>query len=206
VTTTNSVSAFIKQYHSYWIDGDGCRAEVQGERQRIDSFESLLKAGDQGFHRNHYQPGHFTGSALVVSPDFERVLLTLHAKLGKWLQLGGHADGDRDLLGVASREVEEESGLRQFQAWGAHLGGDLPLLLDVDCHSIPSRKDEPQHQHFDARFLFIANPDHTLQISDESKDLQWFSRTKARDLNPEPSMQRLYDKLDFFAATQKSQA
>jgi len=61
-------------------------------------------------------PGHVTGSAWIVSPDRSQTLLTLHRKLGKWLQLGGHADGDPNLLAVAMREAVEESGLRSLRA------------------------------------------------------------------------------------------
>jgi hypothetical protein len=80
-------------------------------------------------------PGHLTGSAWVVSPDRRRVLLTHHRKLDKWLQLGGHADGDPDLAAVAQREAHEESGLMGIRLLS-------PEVFDVDRHWIPERKGE----------------------------------------------------------------
>src|SRR5450631_2620274 len=100
-------------------------------------------------------PGHLTGSAWIVSPDGLRVLLTHHLKLGKWLQLGGHADGDSDLLAVAFREAREESGLASLRVL-------RPGLYDVDRHWIPARGGEPGHWHHDLRFLLAADPGQPL--------------------------------------------
>ena len=78
----------------------------------VQRFESLLTSERSGY-RDHL-PGHFTGAALIVDPTGERVLLTHHRKLKKWLQLGGHADGDWDLSRVALKEGQEESGLNKL--------------------------------------------------------------------------------------------
>src|ERR1051325_3552574 len=90
-------------------------------------FGEFLRSAPTVFERTH-AVGHFTGSAWLVSADGARVLLTHHRKLGRWLQLGGHADGDPDLAGVALREAEEESGLTQLAV--------EPLPFDLDCHWI----------------------------------------------------------------------
>ena len=95
------------------------------------------------------QAGHFTGSAWLVSQDGQRVLLTHHRKLDRWLQLGGHADGDADLARVALREAQEESGL-------AGLAVEREIF-DLDRHRIPARGDEPEHWHYDVRFVVRAN-------------------------------------------------
>src|SRR3954463_9092998 len=87
-------------------------------------------------------PGHLTGSAWIVSPDRSRTLLTHHLKLDKWLQLGGHADDDPDLLAVALREAREESGLTRLRVVS-------PAIFDFDRHLIPARKTEPEHFHYD---------------------------------------------------------
>jgi 8-oxo-dGTP pyrophosphatase MutT (NUDIX family) len=76
-----------------------------------DRFFSLLEKGEATLFREHADPGHFTASLLVTTPRLDQVLLHLHSKLGLWLQLGGHADGEADLAAVARRECEEESGL-----------------------------------------------------------------------------------------------
>ena len=83
------------------------------------------------FSRSHAS-GHITGSAWLLSPDGSMALLTLHRKLGKWLQLGGHADGDADILRVAMREAQEESGISGIVPVSAH-------IFDVDIHRIPAR-------------------------------------------------------------------
>jgi 8-oxo-dGTP pyrophosphatase MutT (NUDIX family) len=132
-------------------------------------------------------PGHLTGSAWVVSPDRSRTLLTHHHKLDKWLQLGGHADGDGDLLAVALREAREESGLTDVHAVGA-------AVFDVDRHWIPARKTEPGHYHYDLRFLIEADPHSPLAISSESKALAWVEIDRVTALNSEESMARMVRK------------
>ena len=109
--------------------------------------------------------GHFTGSAWLVSADSQRVLLTHHRKLGRWLQLGGHADGDGDLAQVALREAGEESGL-----------ADLSVeteIFDLDRHRIPARDRDPEHWHYDVRFVVRAHGCESFEVSEESHALAW---------------------------------
>jgi 8-oxo-dGTP pyrophosphatase MutT (NUDIX family) len=131
--------------------------------------------------------GHLTGSAWILSRDRTRTLLTHHGKLGKWLQLGGHADGDPDMLAVALREAREESGLASVEPEDGR-------LFDVDRHWIPSRKLEPGHWHHDFRFVFLADPDEPLTVSNESKALAWVRVSEVASLNPEESMARMVRK------------
>ena len=134
------------------------------------------------------RPGHVTGSAWVLSPDRRHVLLTHHRKLHRWLQLGGHADGESDLLQVALREAREESGLSDFTL----LPGDEGRLpFDLDVHLIPSRGDEPEHLHHDVRFLLIAAPGQTARASDESHELRWVARARLADFVSEESLLRM---------------
>jgi 8-oxo-dGTP pyrophosphatase MutT (NUDIX family) len=132
-------------------------------------------------------PGHLTGSAWIVSPDRARTLLTHHLKLDKWLQLGGHADGEGDLLAAALREAREESGLTRLRALS-------PEIFDVDRHWIPARKSDTAHYHYDLRFLFEADPSEPLAISSESKDLAWVELNRVAALNAEESMARMVRK------------
>jgi len=127
-------------------------------------FLDFLDSSPDVFRREH-AVGHFTGSAWLVSGDGGRVLLTHHRKLGRWLQLGGHADGDRDLARVALREAEEESGL----------GGLVvePEIFDLDRHWIPARDTEPGHWHYDVRFVVRAAGDEAFAVSEESLALAW---------------------------------
>ena len=132
-------------------------------------------------------PGHVTGSAWIVSADRTRTLLTLHRKLGKWLQLGGHADGDPDLLAVALREAREESGLTRVAAVSTG-------IFDVDRHWIPARASEAAHWHHDLRFMIEADPAEPLTVTDESKALTWVEVSGVGALNPEESMARMVRK------------
>jgi 8-oxo-dGTP pyrophosphatase MutT (NUDIX family) len=132
-------------------------------------------------------PGHLTGSAWVISPDRQRTLLTHHRKLDKWLQLGGHADGDPDLRAVALREVREESGLARLRVM-------TPEIFDLDRHHIPARGSEPAHWHYDVRFLLEADPTEPLVVTSESKDLAWVEVAQVAELNAEESLRRMVRK------------
>jgi len=128
-------------------------------------FRGFLAEHAQCFERT-LTPGHFTGSAWLVSGDGQRVLLTHHRKLGRWLQLGGHADGDPDLARVALREAQEESGLT-----GLALDGEA--IFDLDRHRIPARGVEPEHWHYDVRYVVRAESDENFAVSAESLALAW---------------------------------
>ena len=139
------------------------------------------------FFRNSYN-GHFTGSAWIVSPDMSSILMTHHKKLGKWIQLGGHADGENDLLKVALREAKEESGIQQFKVLSEK-------IFDLDIHEIPQHNSEPGHLHYDVRFLLEADPaGEAVIISDESHDVIWIHTADIAVLNSEISIQRMIKK------------
>ncbi len=132
--------------------------------------------------------GHITGSAWVVSPDRRQVLLTHHRKLNRWLQLGGHADGNPDILAVSLQEAQEESGLDNITLLS-------PDIYDVDVHHIPAHSAEPAHYHYDIRFIFIANPTEPLIISNESKDLAWVDVANIKRLGVDRAILRMVDKM-----------
>ncbi len=203
----------LDRYEALWCSGKCLYPHFKREEEltALRSIRDLTNLGPVCFDRRHFSPGHITGSALVTNRTIDRVLLTLHAKLGRWLQLGGHSDGDPDTAAVAMREAEEESGLESlhFVNWPAWLGGTgasgLPSIasaealvpLDLDVHIIPTRKDDPAHGHYDVRLLLMADDAAPLQITDESHDLRWLSLAEARTLTDERSMLRQFDKLDY---------
>ncbi len=117
------------------------------------------------FKRSH-APGHITGSAWLLNPKGDKVLMTLHKKLKRWLQPGGHADGESDTLAVAVREAEEESGIRGIEPVSSD-------IFDVDVHLIPARPGETEHYHYDIRYLLRA-PHEKIVLSDESDALEWW--------------------------------
>jgi 8-oxo-dGTP pyrophosphatase MutT (NUDIX family) len=128
--------------------------------------------------------GHVTGSAWLVDASGRRVLLTHHRKLNRWLQLGGHADGDADLAQVALREAEEESGLAGLIV--------EPELFDLDRHLIPQRAGEPAHFHYDVRFVVHATGSDEFVVSDESHALAWRDIAGiAADASADASLRRM---------------
>lgn len=159
----------------------------------IKRFLSLMELGDASLLRTTY-PGHLTGSAFVITEDFSKTLFTLHGKLNRWLQLGGHADGDADISNVARRETLEESGLDDVQfPMGLNSSGQ-PVIFDLDIHWIPDGK-EPGHFHYDVRYLISTRTPERIAISDESKDLKWFTlEHDAYETTFERGMHRLIDK------------
>lgn len=136
----------------------------QGSEASSADFLDFLDQQPQPFERST-RAGHFTGSAWLVSADGRRALLTHHRKLDRWLQPGGHADGDTDLARVALREAEEESGLRNLVV--------EPSIFDLDRHLIPARGDEPAHWHYDVRYVVRATGSEVFAVSEESHALAW---------------------------------
>lgn len=156
------------------------------EEEVFAAFMDFVSEQPKCFDRQLAQ-GHITGSAWVVSPDGEEVLLTHHRKLDRWLQLGGHADGDSDVLSVAFTEAVEESGLSDL----THLGSGI---FDIDIHRIPERKDEPEHLHYDVRYVLRADGSTDYVVSDESHDLRWVKLEEVETLTQEASMMRMVAK------------
>ncbi|HET7269362.1 MAG TPA: NUDIX domain-containing protein [Oleiagrimonas sp.] len=140
------------------------RAQWSAESAHVDNFLGFLDSASDVFERSHLQ-GHFTGSAWVVSADGARTLLTHHRKLDRWLQPGGHADGDVDLARVALREAQEETGVPDLR-----VDADI---FDIDRHRIPARGSEPEHWHYDVRHVVRAGADERYVVSDESHALAW---------------------------------
>jgi 8-oxo-dGTP pyrophosphatase MutT (NUDIX family) len=167
-------------------------ARYPDERVTVDHVRQFVRANPDCFLRSCVD-GHMTGSAWILSHDHQRFLLTHHRKLDRWLQLGGHADGDNDLAEVALREAREESGLGAFAIAWPH-GESLPL--DIDVHRIPARGDEPAHLHHDLRYLLVADRDQELRISSESLDLRWFERSRAAELLADESLRRMARKVE----------
>ena len=132
--------------------------------------------------------GHITGSAFIVNKKKTHTLMTHHQKLDKWLQLGGHSDGDPNTLNVALREAQEESGLKTIETISEE-------IFDVDVHEIPARKNEPAHFHYDIRFLFKADDMEQLIITNESKDLQWIPLNQMETYTTEESVLRMVRKI-----------
>ena len=140
--------------------------------QHPDCFERSLKVG------------HITGSAWVVNEAGTHVLLTHHKKLNKWFQLGGHADGEADVLKAALVEVAEESGLEAFEVIS-------PEIFDIDIHAIPARGAEPEHYHYDVRFTVRSTAGDAYVVSEESHDLSWVEIAKLSEYTQEESMLRM---------------
>jgi len=162
------------------------------EADVVNRVRTLVQQHANCFDRD-CRPGHITGSAWVVSGDRQRALLVHHRKLDRWIQPGGHADGDPDVGAVALREAMEESGLEQLEH-----ASDLPL--DIDVHIIPARYDtsaqllEDAHEHHDIRYLIAAPGQATPVVSDESHDVRWFTLAEIEQLTGEESVLRLLRK------------
>ena len=162
------------------------------ERPTVDHVRQFVRANADCFLRSCVD-GHITGSAWILSHDHTSFLLTHHAKLGRWLQLGGHADGDPDPASVALREAREESGMTDFTL--ATVDGEA-LVFDVDVHLIPARGAEPAHLHHDIRYLLVAASGQSLRVSSESHDLGWFPCARALDMLEGESLLRMARKAD----------
>lgn len=158
------------------------RGSDSREESYIQRFEALLQ------YPNCYDrfllSGHLTASCWVLNHDQSKVLLLHHAKLNKWLQPGGHADGDENLVRVAQKELEEETGLTDYSLVSED-------IFDIDIHGIPERKGVLEHDHYDVRFLFRASASSTITKNHESNALEWVD---LEDVPNEASLQRMVAK------------
>lgn len=157
------------------------------EQSVVDRFLKLLYSNQRCFYRDCYPPGHITGSAWLTNAKGTHVLLTHHRKLNKWLQLGGHSDGNENVIEVASREALEESGIEAFAL-------AMDSIFDVDIHTIPAHGSEPEHEHFDIRIALKCIGNESFTVSDESHDLRWVDVSEMENFTTEASMLRLAKK------------
>jgi 8-oxo-dGTP pyrophosphatase MutT (NUDIX family) len=152
------------------------------ESSTIATFEKFICTEPACFHRSTAH-GHITAAAWLVDPSGERVLLTHHAKLNKWLQLGGHADGNGAVHEVAHAEAREESGIQEVVLLDSN-------IFDLDIHVIPVRSTDPEHLHYDVRFIAMAA--HTNHVvSSESNALAWVPIREIGRYTREQSMVRM---------------
>jgi len=147
---------------------------------------SFIQNNNQCFERE-CAIGHMTGSAWIQNMNRESVLLMHHRKLDKWLQLGGHADGNPNLKKVALKEAQEESGLMEFEF-------SSDAIFDLDIHLIPARQNEPEHFHYDIRYHLMADDSVPIIKNHESFDLEWIPLNQVHKFTTEESILRMVEK------------
>ena len=156
------------------------------EDRDVKAVLALIAEQPTCFHRYCFKPGHITGSALLINQDGSKVLMNHHKFLKRWFCFGGHADGETDILNVARREIIEESGITDIQEM-------ISGIFDVDVHHIPAneKKKEPEHSHFDIRYIFKTNSPSNFVMSDESIDMKWCNYDEAVALSPPEEHSRM---------------
>ena len=152
-----------------------------------DAFLHLLRTTAAPYSRGQFVPGHITASCFIIDGD-ARLLLHHHRRLNRWLQMGGHLEPGEEPSAAALREGYEESGLRDL-----HLLGDI---ADLDVHLIPAGKGEPEHRHFDVRYIArTQSPERIAVDSRESRELMWFDLHRAAALMPGEESLRVIKKI-----------
>lgn len=157
------------------------------ERKMTNETIEFVKTNEDCFKRE-LLIGHVTGSAWIVNDARTHVLMMHHRKLNQWFQPGGHCDGDPDVLNVALKEANEETGLKKLKV----VDGEI---YDVDVHLIPERKGVPAHYHYDIRFLIEADMKEPLIVTEESNALAWVSLDKIAEHNDSESIMRMARKI-----------
>ena len=159
------------------------------ESRHCDALLALLTTSSDPFSRAAFDPGHVTASCFIVDPATGRLLLHHHRRLDRWLQMGGHLEPDEAPRDAARREGSEESGL-----------GDLRLtddIVDLDVHVIPAGRGEPEHLHFDVRYVAATvRPEAIRFVAEESRDLAWFALRDAEPRMNEAASSRVIRKIE----------
>ena len=157
------------------------------ETRHHAAIVDLVGSADGAFDRAHFVPGHITASCFIV--DGGRLLLHHHRRLNRWLQMGGHVEAGEHPEATALREGSEESGLRD-------LAFAIDGIFDLDVHVIPAAKGEPEHRHFDVRYVArTATPDAVAIDRNESNDLAWVPLAAAVGLMNEAASSRVIQKI-----------
>lgn len=157
------------------------------EKVYKDQMLDFMKYHPETCFDRSLEIGHFTASCWLVNQDNSKALLMHHAKLKDWLQLGGHADGDSDLLAVAIKEGQEESGIVNI----------VPVdgkIFDLSIHLIPANPKEKAHYHYDVRFLLQVVSDEDFIKNHESLDLRWIGKNKNEIPTDNRSVIRMFEK------------
>lgn len=152
----------------------------------IDTFEDVLTRENRMCH--------FTASNWIVNKERTKVLMIYHNIYKSWAWTGGHADGDSDLLHVALKEVEEETGLKNLKILSDGIFGIQ--IVTVDSH-IKRGKFVPSHLHLDCCFLLEADENEVVKIkADENSGVEWIDIDKATEVTNEEKMKPIYAKLN----------
>jgi len=171
----NTLIQLLENYHP--------TQEEIAAKQRILAF---VKQYPNCFERS-LEIGHITASAWLLNKNHTHALLMHHAKLDLWVQPGGHCDGNANVLDVAVKEAQEESGIMNIEPL-------LSEIFDIDIHFIQANKKEKEHYHYDVRFLLHATSNEDFVQNDESKELRWVGKNR-NDLPTDAlSVVRMFDK------------
>ncbi len=153
------------------------------ESATVAALSDFVTKSPDCYERSNLQ-GHLTASAWIIDRNRSKVVLLHHFKLDRWMQPGGHADGERDLIRVACKEAEEETGIREPTL----CTGDI---FDIDIHRIPQRGEVPEHLHYDVRYLFEVAGDTPLIHNHESHDVRWVDLDGLSAFTDEESVLRM---------------
>jgi 8-oxo-dGTP pyrophosphatase MutT (NUDIX family) len=152
-----------------------------------EAFLHLLQRTAAPYSRQQFEPGHLTASCFIIDAG-GRLLLHHHRRLNRWLQMGGHLEADEQPVDAALREGKEESGLRDLQI----IGG----IADLDIHVIPAGRGEPEHRHFDVRYIArTRSPEAIVIDAQESNELMWVDLDRAAALMEGEESQRVIRKI-----------
>lgn len=156
--------------------------EAEFKKRMIDFFKRYSDCFERSL-----QIGHFTASAWLLNKKGDKALLMHHMKLDQWFQVGGHCDGEKNVLAVALKEAQEESGIDAIEPVSTE-------IFDIDIHTIPANKKEQEHDHYDVRFLLRVTSDQEVVQNRESKELRWIGKDPSELPTDSRSVVRMFEK------------